>query len=186
MIPGTKKKFPLDFTLYKLIKQIRYNALGFYFLSFVIPIISYINLDISGIEFGFIFSLQLIGYAISSPFAGYLADRRKYRRFLIFGGSAGRFVSYILLYIAFIYLNYWLMVVGLFILGFGAGFFWTPFEATVSDATEYENRSEAFGIFRQQSGIGGFIGATIGFSLLWSGYEYGLSTAFIFSPLLLY
>jgi len=71
------------------------------------------------------------------------------------------------------------------------GFFWIPFETTVADATEYEHRSEAFGIFSQQPGIGGFKGATIGFAVLWTTYSLNFSSEIIysaiaFSPLLLY
>jgi MFS family permease len=177
--------------LYNLIKQLKFSSVGFYFVSFLIPIISYLDLEISGLELGFVFSLRTIGFAASSLLAGYLSNNRNIRSRLIFGASIGRFISYVLIYLSFIFSLYWMMTLGMFILGVGAGFFWTPFETTIADATEYEYRSEAFGIFSQQSGIGGFIGATVGFSVLWAVSEYSFSSnivysAIAFSPLILY
>jgi len=176
----------IDPRLLKLIRQIRYSAAGFYFLGFLIPIVSYLSLEIGGIELGFVVSLQTIGFTISSLFAGFLSNNRTLRAKLIFMASIGRFISYLLLYFSFLYTLYWMMALGTFILGFGAGFFWTPFGATVADATEYEYRSEAFGIFSQQSGIGGFIGATIGFTVIGFVEVVGNTAAIAFSPLILY
>ncbi|NPD90006.1 MAG: MFS transporter [Asgard group archaeon] len=191
MIGSEIRRNVMNKDLHNLVKQLKFSSVGFYFLSFLIPIISFLNLKISGLELGFVFSLRTIGFAASSLLAGFLSNRRHLRSKLIFGASVGRFVSYVLIYLSFIYNLYWMMTLGMFILGVGAGFFWTPFETTVADATEYENRSEAFGIFSQQSGIGGFIGATVGFSILWVVSEYSFSSdvifsAIAFSPLLLY
>ena len=181
----------MDSNLYKLVKQLRFSSVGFYFVSFLIPIISFLELEISGIELGFVFSLRTIGFIASSFIAGILSNKRTRRAMLIFIASVGRFFSYILIYFSFIFNLYWMMVLGMLTLGLGVGFFWTPFETTVADATHYEYRSEAFGIFSQQSGIGGFIGATIGFSVLWTAYEFTFTSPMIysiiaFSPLLLY
>ena len=186
-----KKTNAVDSHLYELIKQLRFSSVGFYFVSFLIPIISFLNLDISGLQLGFVFSLRTIGFTCSALIAGFLSNRRELRPKLIFGASTGRFVSYILIYFAFVFNLYWMMVVGMLILGIGVGFFWIPFRTTVADATEYEHRSEAFGIFSQQSGIGGFVGATMGFTILWTSYSVSLPSELIysligFSPLILY
>ncbi len=185
------KSNPLDQDLFKLIKQLRFSSVGFYFVGFLIPIISFLSLKISGLQLGFVFSLRTIGFTVSALFAGFLSNKRELRPKLIFGASVGRFVSYILTYFSFMFNLYWMMTLGMLILGFGAGFFWTPFETTVADATEYEHRSEAFGKFSQQSGIGGFIGASVGFTILWTASEFTFSSeimysAIAFSPLLLY
>ena len=169
--------------LFNLVKQLKFSSVGFYFLSFLIPIVSFLNLEISGLQFGFIFSLRTIGFAVSSLLAGFLSNTRTLRSKLIFGASIGRFVSYVLIYFSFMFNLYWMMTLGMFILGVGAGFFWTPFETTVADATEYEHRSEAFGIFSQQTGIGGFMGATVGFSVLWVVSEYSFSSNVIYSAI---
>lgn len=176
----------IDGRLLRLIKQLRYSALGFYFIGFLIPIISYLELDIGGIELGVVISLRTAGFAASSLLAGYLSNKRSLRAWLILGASIGRFISYVILYISFLLVSYWMMMVGMLILGLGAGFFWTPFQSTIADATEYEYRSEAFGIFSQQSGIGGFAGATIGFTILGFAYGASLPNAVAFCPLLIY
>lgn len=186
-----KRSKAMDQNLFRLIKQMRFSSVGFYFISFLIPIISFTNLEISGVQLGLVFSLRTIGYTISALLAGFLSNRRELRPKLIFGASVGRFISYFLLYFSFIFNLYWMMVLGMLILGLGVGFFWTPFQTTVADATKYEHRSEAFGIFSQQSGIGGFIGASLGFTILWTASEFTFSSTLTysiiaFSPLLIY
>ncbi len=115
----TRRSNAVDTNLFKLIKQLRFSAVGFYFISFLIPIISFLNLKISGLQLGFVFSLRTIGFTASALFAGFLSNKRKLRPKLIFGASSGRFVSYILIYFSFVFNIYWMMTLGMFILGLG-------------------------------------------------------------------
>lgn len=45
----------IDGNLCKLIKQLRFSSVGFYFVGFLIPIISFLELQTSGIELGIVF-----------------------------------------------------------------------------------------------------------------------------------
>ncbi|MFX0115907.1 MAG: MFS transporter, partial [Candidatus Hodarchaeota archaeon] len=143
-------------SLLTLLRQIKFSSLGFFFVSFIIPIIAYLNLEASGFQVGLLISIQVFGVMLCSPFAGHLANRRALRPQLAATGSFGRMLSYLIIYGAIILENYWLMLFGTFALGFSAGFFWAPLRAIVSDSTEYCFRSEAFGIFNQQIGLGTF------------------------------
>ncbi|MHA1911302.1 MAG: MFS transporter [Candidatus Kariarchaeaceae archaeon] len=167
-------------------KQLRYTSLGFFFISFIIPIISYKELNANGFEMGILFSLSVLGSSISSPIAGFLSDKRERRRKLIFGGSIGRFLAYLFIYFAVVINNFVLMFIGTFILGFGAGFFWIPLRSLISDATEYKHRSEAFGVFSQQMGISVMIGSTIGFFILGLASETSMPVEIMYSQILLY
>ncbi|MHA1860962.1 MAG: MFS transporter, partial [Candidatus Ranarchaeia archaeon] len=175
-----------DKDLIDFVKLIRYSSVGFFFVSFLIPLIAYQNLQITGLEVGVVLSLQVIGATISTPIAGFLADRITNRPKLILLGGLGRSISYIMLFNSLIFSNYWIMAASTFVVGVGAGFFWTPFEALISDATRYEKRSEIFGVFNQQIGIGEFIGASIGFSILALSVTIGLPMPIAYSSLILF
>ena len=97
------KSRAVDYNLRKLIKQLRFSSVGFYFVGFLIPIISFINLEIGGLQLGLVFSLRTIGFTISALFAGFLSNKRELRPKLIFGASVGRCISYILTYFSFIF-----------------------------------------------------------------------------------
>ena len=176
----------IDEKLFTVIKQLRYTSWGFFFVSFIIPIISYRELNANGFEMGILFSLSVLGSSISSPIAGFLSDKRERRRKLIFGGSLGRFLAYLFIYFAVVINNFTLMFIGTFILGLGAGFFWIPLRSLISDATEYKYRSEAFGIFSQQMGIGVMMGSTIGFFILGWASEAEMPVEIMYSQILLY
>ncbi|MFW9990837.1 MAG: MFS transporter [Candidatus Odinarchaeota archaeon] len=175
-----------DKNLIQLLKLVRYNSLGFFFVSFIIPIVAFLEFKANGYEMGLLFSLQVLGATISAPVVGMIADKRDRRPKLIFTGSLGRMVAYLVIYFSIIVKSYWLMVFGTFSLGFAAGFFWSPLRAIVSDATEYRFRSEAFGIYNQQIGMGTFYGAFIGFGILMMASEASLGSGGLFAGLLVY
>ncbi|MCG3219473.1 MAG: MFS transporter [Candidatus Heimdallarchaeota archaeon] len=176
----------VDKKLMQVIKQLRYSSFGFFFISFITPIISYKELNADGFEMGVLFSLTILGSSISSPIAGFLSDKRERRRKLIFGGSIGRFLAYLFIYFAVVVNNFVLMFIGTFILGVGAGFFWVPLRSIISDATEYRYRSEAFGVFSQQMGIGVMMGSFIGFFILGWASETAMPVEVMYSQILLY
>ncbi|MFX1536883.1 MAG: MFS transporter [Promethearchaeota archaeon] len=175
-----------DSNLRALVTQVRYNSLGFFFVSFIIPIIAYLNFGVDALQMGLLFSLQIVGATISGPLIGLLADRRKLRAKLIFIGSFGRMLAYFLLYLSIIFRGYWLMAISTFSLGFAAGFFWSPLRAIISDATEYQYRSEAFGILSQQTGMGTFYGAIVGFFILITASEASLGPEWAYAGLLVF
>lgn len=81
-----------------MIKIAILNSLGFFFMGFLIPVISRQNMNATGLEIGLIVSAMVIGYTLSSSFIGFITDRTKSKHFLIFIGSIGR-VSLILYFI---------------------------------------------------------------------------------------
>lgn len=159
----SKSEFSASFT--DFIKVRRLNSPGFFFVSFLIPIVAYETMGAGGPEMGLLFSLQLVGNMVAVPISGYLSNQKSIRGRLIFFGSLGRAVSYIMVYCAILLKMYWLMVVGAMCLGFGAGFFWTPMEAVIADAIPFKNRAEAYGFALRQDGIGSLVGSIFAFSL---------------------
>lgn len=104
-----------------------FNALGFFFLEFLIPYVASQELRAAGIDMGIIFSIIVVGYVISSPFVGAITDRVS-KKLLIFIGSVGRGIAYFILYFAIIMKSLLGITIGMFSLGFIAGFFWIPLE----------------------------------------------------------
>ncbi len=142
------------------------NSLGFFFLGFLVPVISRQNMNATGLEIGLIVSAMVIGYTISSSFVGIITDRTKSKRFLIFLGSIGRGFSYVVFYISIIINSMIGMWVGMFILGFWAGFFWIPFDTLISEKSNKNNRSQAFGKRDSANATGQVIGGLVGFGIL--------------------
>ena len=142
------------------------NSLGFFFLGFFVPIIARINMNASGTQIGWITSSLTIGYLLSSTFVGILTDRIKKRRILIFIGSIGRGTSYFIIYLGIIINSLSILWIGWAILGFGAGFFWIPFDTIVSEKSNKDHRAHAFGKRDAANATGQLIGALFGFGLL--------------------
>jgi MFS family permease len=92
-----------------------------------------------------------------------------------------------MLYLAIIGNSLVVMIMGNFLLGLMAGFFWIPLDILVSVKSRKENRSEAFGRRSAAMGQGTLIGAMIGFGLL--GFFNGVAPNavwLIYSPLIVY
>ena len=92
------QKFTPDFN--RIIKIAILNTMGFFFLDYLIPVVTSQFLGAFGLEIGLIFSVQVLGHTISSLFVGFLTDRIKNKKTLIMIGSFGRGLSYFLLYFA--------------------------------------------------------------------------------------
>ena len=159
-----EEKFTPDFN--SMIYIAILNSLGFFFLGFLVPVISRQSMNATGLEIGLIVSAMVIGYTISSSFVGIITDRIKSKRFLIFLGSIGRGISYVVFYISIIINSLIGMWVGMFILGFWAGFFWIPFDTLISEKSNKNNRSQAFGKRDSANAIGQVIGGLVGFGIL--------------------
>ena len=68
-----RQNFTSDFT--KMVQSLLFIGLAFFYLDFMIPILSNTVFRVEGTELGIVFSLQTIGYMASSPLAGFLSDR---------------------------------------------------------------------------------------------------------------
>ena len=105
-----------------MVNIVLWNSLGFFFLDFLVPYVASQELFATGSEIGVIFSVQVIGYMICSPFVGYISDSLSKRK-LILIGSFGRGLAYFIIYIAIIMRSVPGLAIGTFSLGFFAGFF---------------------------------------------------------------
>ena len=177
-------RYTPDFTI--MIKIAILNSLGFFFMGFLIPIISRQNMNATGLEIGLIVSAMVIGYTLSSSFIGFITDRTKSKRFLIFIGSTGRGVSYLIFYISIIINALTGMWIGMFVLGFWAGFFWIPFDTLVAEKSNKNHRSQAFGKRDSANAIGQMIGAIIGFSILLIVRLFNDNPYYLYSAILIF
>jgi MFS family permease len=169
-----------------MIRIIFWNCVGFFFFSFLIPYVTVQLLGASKTELGIIFSIQTVGGLLSAPIVGYLTDRIS-RKILILIGAFGRAVCYVLMYIGILLSSLLIFTVGMFVLGFFAGFFWTPLDTLISEKSNKANRSFAFGKRGGMIGKGNIVGSIVSFLI------FGLSNIFVpenlflvYSPLLLF
>ncbi|QEE18035.1 MFS transporter [Promethearchaeum syntrophicum] len=170
-----------------MIKIVFYNSLGLFYITFLVPYIANETLTATGFQIGFLASVQIFGYMFSSLFVGILTDNSKFSKTkLILVGSWGRGISYFIIYIATLAQSLTLLSVGTFSLGFGVGFFWIPFDTLISEKSNRENRSYAFGKRDQEMGKGVMIGSFIGFTLFGFGTGLNWPVFLLFSPMILF
>ncbi|MHA1700240.1 MAG: MFS transporter [Promethearchaeota archaeon] len=136
-------------------------SLGFFFVDFIIPFVVSQIIVASGVQLGLVYSASVIGSLIFSPIGGMLADRVQKRK-MVFGGCLGRGFAYFLLYFAVLNRSVVEMMVGNFFLGGLASFFWIAFDSLISQKSNKNNRSYAFGRRGRASGIGTLIGGVFG------------------------
>jgi MFS family permease len=151
-------------------------SLGFFFVSFIIPIVSYGYLSASAVEVAFIFALLTLGTAFFSPVAGKIVKAGR-RRTAIAAGAIARAFSYIGMAIGIWVGSIELLTLNSLIWGMGAAFYWVGSDAEISERVYQHNRSEAFGRREAMTSRGSVIGAIVGFSLL--GF-IDISAPFIF------
>ena len=178
------KYFTPDFD--KMIEIVFWNGLGFFFYGFLMAYVSMQILETSGLQLGFVFSAQVIGGTISGPIAGVLTDKIEKKKLVLFGAN-GRAFAYIATYFAVFLRNYLLLLIGVFLLGFLVGFFWTPFDALISEKSNKDCRSLAFGKRGGKVGTGNLVGTIIGVIMFTLGNYIDQNNYFlVYSPLLLY
>lgn len=156
------------------------NSLGFFYLGFLIPVVAKENMSASAFIVGLIVSSLVLGNVFSSSFVGILTDRVKRKSNLIFIGSIFRGIAYFITYFAIILNSALVLFLGGFLIGTGAGLFWTPFDTLVSEKSAKEHRSYAFGKRDSANAIGQTVGALFGFSVIL------ILDPFTQNPLLLY
>ena len=67
-----------------MINIVFWNGLGMFFIGFLTPIIAKQLMDATDTQIGFIVSIQIAGYLISSVFAGPLTDRLSKKKMVMF------------------------------------------------------------------------------------------------------
>lgn len=180
---NSQKAFTSDFK--PMLRIVFWNSFGLFYMGFLISYTAYADLNANGLILGSIVSVQVFGYLLSSILTGGISDYFSKKK-LVLIGSFGRGISYFLIYFALLQQNLFLLGIGTFILGFGAGFFWIPLNALIAEKSSKYNRSQAYGIKSQYIGLGTSVGATIGFTFLISGSEMMLSESFLYIPIILY
>ena len=169
-----------------MIKILFWNSMGFFFFSFMVPYVTAQLMDASGVQLGFMFSAFTVGAIISTPLVGYLTDKKVKKKLVLFG-AVGRGISYIWMYITILLRSIVGFTGSMLFLGCAVGFFWPPFNVLVSEKSNKDNRSQAFGKSFGKMGIGNLVGASIGIPIFiivehfFPGLEY-----IQYSPLLLY
>jgi len=169
-----------------MIRIVFWNSLGFFFFQFLIPYVTAQLLEASGTEMGLTFASQTIGGLISTPIVGYLTDKVS-KKLLVLIGSFGRAACYILLYLGIIYSSLIVFAIGLFVLGFFVGFFWSPLNALISQKSHKTFRSSAFGKQGGMLGKGNLVGSIVSFLIFGIANFYVPNNRFlVYSPLILF
>ncbi|MHA2287758.1 MAG: MFS transporter [Promethearchaeota archaeon] len=166
------RKFTADFN--RMIRIVMLNTMGFFFLDYLIPVVTSQIIGASGLEIGLLFAVQTLGHTISSFFVGFLTDKVKHKKILIMIGSFGRGSAYFLLYFALLLNSLFLIGIGTFSLGFLAGFYWIPLNTLISEKSRKQNRSEAFGKREASMGRGTLLGSVIGFVIFGFTFNYNI------------
>jgi MFS family permease len=162
------------------------NSLGFFFIGFLIPVISRQNMNASGLEVGFVVSALVLGNMITSSFIGILTDKAKSKRYLIFLGSIGRGLSYFVLYFSIIINSLIGIWIGMLVLGSAAGLFWIPFDTLVAEKSNKNHRSHAYGKRDAANAMGQLIGALTGFSLLMFVSGFSNNPSLLYSAIVIF
>ncbi len=169
-----------------MIRIVFWNSLGFFFFQFLIPYVTAQLLEASGTEMGLTFASQTIGGLISTPIVGYLTDRVS-KKLLVLIGSFGRAACYILLYVGIIFSSLIIFAIGLFVLGFFLGFFWSPLNALISEKSHKTFRSSAFGKQGGMLGKGNFVGSIFSFLIFGiANYYVPNNRIIVYCPLILF
>ncbi len=152
-------------------------SLGFFVVSFIIPIIAYGYMDASAIEVALIFSLLTLGSAIFSPVAGKIAKTGR-RRSTIAVGASVRALAYMGMAASVFLGNKYILILNSLVWGLGAAFYTVGSDAEISERVLQKNRAEAFGKRQAANGKGSVIGAIIGFTVILSIPDIGIFIAF--------
>jgi MFS family permease len=180
----TRIKETPDFS--PMIKILFWNSQGFFYFSFIIPLISSMYLNVTGLELGWIYSIRVIGGLISLPITGYLSDRfPRFKGRLVLFGAIGRGTAYIILFAAVQARSLFFVQFAMFIQGFGVGVFWPPFDSLIAEKSSKYHRSFAFGRRGAMIGWGNLVGTIGSFAIYAFSLNYLHGNPWIlFSPLL--
>lgn len=162
------------------LKSVYYSAifcsLGFFLVSFLIPIVAYTLMRVSATEVALVFSMLTLGAAVFSPVAGRVAKRGRRRESIAFGATL-RAAAYFGMTVSIWMYSIQLLILNSLVWGLGAAFYRVGSDAEISERVLRENRAEAFGKREAYNATGSVVGAFVGFSIL---YTMGLDTVFLF------
>ncbi|RDE16285.1 MAG: hypothetical protein C4K47_01855 [Candidatus Thorarchaeota archaeon] len=151
-------------------------SLGFFLVSFLLPIVAYGYMGASAVQVALIFSMLTLGYAIFSPVAGKIAARGRTRE-CICGGASVRGLSYFGMAAAVALGSVDTLIVNSLLWGFGAAFYQVGSDSEISERVVRENRAEAFGRREAANAKGSLAGAPAGFLIL---MFFNVSYVFLF------
>ncbi|MHA2379629.1 MAG: MFS transporter [Candidatus Thorarchaeota archaeon] len=155
-------------------------SLGFFMVSFLIPIVAYNSMGASATQVALVFSMLTLGTALFSPAAGRIAKRGR-RRESILGGTLVRAAAYLGMTVSIWLSDINLLTLNSLIWGFGAAFYRVGSDAEISERVRRNNRTEAFGHREAAVARGNVIGAFLGFTVY---FTFGLGEVFIFYALM--
>lgn len=181
----SEQEFTSDFT--SMVNIITLNSLGMFFFGFLIPFVVSQQINASGTEMGLVFSINIIGFMLSSPVAGVLVDYGISKKKMVLIGSFGRAISYIILFAAILADSLIGILIGMFSMGFIVSLFWIPLNTLIAEKSSKHHRSKAYGLRDSNIGKGQLLGAFIGFGI-W-GYANSFDNPnilLVYSPLLIY
>jgi hypothetical protein len=162
------------------LRSVYYSAifcsLGFFLVSFLIPIIAYTIMGGSATEVALVFSMLTLGTAAFSPIAGKVAKRGRRRESIALGATV-RALAYFGMAIAIFLNSIGLLILNSLVWGLGAAFYRVGSDAEVSERVIRDNRAEAFGRRESYSATGSVVGAAVGFGIL---YTFDFVAVFLF------
>ena len=97
-------------------------SLGFFMVSFLIPIVAYNTMGASATQVALVFSMLTLGTAVFSPVAGRIARRGRRREFIL-GGALVRAVAYLGMTVSIWLSDINLLILNSLVWGMGAAFY---------------------------------------------------------------
>jgi len=155
-------------------------SLGFFMVSFLIPIVAYNSMGASATQVALVFSMLTLGTAVFSPVAGKIAKIGR-RRESIFGGALVRAAAYIGMTVSIWLSDINLLILNSLVWGVGSALYRVGSDAEISERVRRDNRAEAFGHRQAAVARGNVIGAFLGFAVY---FTFGLGQVFIFYALM--
>ena len=177
-------KFPEPIRL--VLNRAVFTTPGGLFISFMVPIVTFTELDAGGYAMGLLFAIERFGFVLGSPIVGYFVNRPEWRPRLVKVGAVWRFANYLLIYYGLITSSYPVLAFGVWSIGLGGSAYWVPIRASLADGTEYNRRAEIFGLYRQRTSVGTFFGSGFGFFLYGLGGQMGWDAAWTYLAIPIY
>ncbi|UCH03905.1 MAG: MFS transporter [Candidatus Thorarchaeota archaeon] len=151
-------------------------SLGFFMVSFLIPIVAYSSMGATATQVALVFSMLTLGTALFSPVAGKIAKTGR-RRESILGGAVVRATAYTGMTVSIWLSDINLLILNSLVWGVGSALYRVGSDAEISERVYRDSRAEAFGHREAAVARGNVIGAFLGFVIY---FTFGLGQVFIF------
>ena len=162
------------------------NSLGFFFIGFWIPIVALGRMGANAFQVSLVSVSWFIGRLISGFITGFIVDRIKSRTSLVLIGSFGRAIAYFIIYTAFITNEIFILGIGYASLGICAGIFWIPYNIIITEKSNKDHRSHAYGRRDSLNAVGQIIGSLFGFTLLMTAINFTDNPMVIYGAIPIY